>query len=628
MTEKKSIFYLEYKSFFIKRKLFILLPVFILLLAMMQTEIIENKSQRQEIKIANKLENSRAKQFDGYTPYSVYGVTVYGMPAPMNFLSTFKMYSALTAAVDVGIKLIIYQSKKGNNTIPDPAAGYLNFSGLLYLLGSLLVCIYGFGTFDNEKKLKYLCSVRGFKKVLILRPLSRMTLASMTVIILLASAVVLAAVNRIDLIDRRYLAFVFQVLLLMNLFFLTGAAAGSLKHKKIGVPFLAGIFILVNFLAPWIAAKAVKDISPGISEHQTTFDQLKILMAFEKKGINNFADIRSGDGVNEFMKSYLEHDLKILEDIENKHRQAIVERIQKYRDWCLIFPATFYLTSVNEMAGSGFDNYISFYDFAVKTKRQFIEFFFDKEYFSGSEPGKVESFVKGDGNIHYSRGRLPGNFLWGIGLMFIYMVVMTVIAYVNVFKKVYPVKRKLPCEDDLFIHLEKGQKNLLFTGFELLKSKVYNHFSGKEKLKSDISLFTAGPDKDVAEGTIDFVYLVDPGVIDIDTGVLDGFLFGEKKDRNQDKWQVMFRHALGRELIVMDGFLAGLKPDEIDDIMLQIKEKDVYFLLISDDFYFTRALCDNPRHIAYLKSDPTAAPLVRERSEEEKRRRGEEKKGH
>ncbi len=582
--------------------------MFIFLLALMQIGINDYKAKLKDIEISNNLEILKARQFDRYTPYSVYGVRLNCMPSPMNFLLTFKIYGGLSAAVDTGTKLKIYEDKKGNHLFPDLSFGYFNFSGFLLLFGSLISLIYGFEATSKKEFLEFLCSLKSFKKVFFKTLFSRMFFVSFFILLLLLSMVILAYINGINIIETNYFYFGLLGIIVMNFFLSIGTSLGSLKQKKTGKILLIGIFILLNFFAPWMINKIVINFSNGVSEHQIEYDKLKTLMAFEKRSVKEFGNVRSGEKVNEFMRSYLENELKLLEEMEGKHKRKLSEKIEKYKALSILFPSTFYLSSANEISSYGFNNYILFYGFSEKMKRGFIEFYFQKEYFTKPERGKVESFVKGDNNILYSKSSLPGNFSTGIWLTLFYIAGLGFITYFNTYKKLYPVKQKLEFEDDLYINIVKGQLNILFTGLELLKSKLYNHFSKKEKLKSEIN-FVSNGDNDIP-GKIDFIYLPDTkNMEDISPNTLYKFLFGEKLQKNMERWEILFKYALNKRLIILDEFFRGLNPENIADMKLQLKEKDVFNLVISSDYYLTKEISDNVKKIYYLKNDTTASVL-------------------
>ncbi len=577
---------------------------FVILMAMAQVDMKEYLGELNEVEAANRVEKLNAGQFDRYTPYSVYGVRFVIRPATLNFLQVFRVYNDLVSEVDSGTKLLIYESKKGNNVTPDTAAGYLNFTGLLFLLGSILAAVYGYKGYRSEQYLRYLCRLRVFKNVFFSILFARLALFSSMVLGILAGNVVLGRINGINILDSHYLWFSLLVLAVLNFFLFNGAWFGAIKNTRAGISLVVGMILLLDLLVPWLIIKTVKNISVSISEHQTQFDQLEILMAFEKLGIKKFGDLRSGDEVKEFMKSYLENQLKIQEDLESKHRQRIMEKIEKYRAFSVFFPSSFYLAATAEISGKGYNNYFAFYDFTGKKKREFIVFYFQKEYFEEPKPGQVESFIKGNESIFRCQSSLPGNFLLGMVLLFFYMSGSIIGTYFLVYYKVYPIKKKLPGEADLFIHIGKAEDIFFFTGNPLVRAKIYNHFSGEETLESDI-LLVPGPSLDTA-GQIDFSYLPPARELKgIDAKTLYRFLYGEKMEKNREKWLVMLDYAVQSEVIILEDFFKDLDPEDIDEALKILKEKDKFFLVITNDFYLTKDLADK-KNVCFLKSDATA----------------------
>jgi hypothetical protein len=608
MSEEKSIFYIEYKKFICKRNILILSLFFVLLLVMMQIEMNEFKSEKKDILISSEIEKLKANQFDRYTPYGAYGLRLISLPSPMNFLLTFKIYSGLVATVDCGIKLEIFENKKGGDILPDISGGYVNFAGILLVFGSLLSLIYGFMAYSNKHFLNFLCSLNSFKKVFFKILISRVFFVSLSILLLLLSMIILAFINGINIVDYSYFYFALMILLVMNCFLFLGMTIGSLKKKKIGLILLIGIFITLIFITPWMINKVISSISKSISEHQTEYVKLKILMAFEKKSFEKVGTLRSGEVAEELMNDYIDNELKIFEEIEDSYKREIIEKIKKYQALSTFFPSTFYLSSVIEISSQGFNNFIDFYNFSQKTKQEFFIFYIKRKIQSKSQRVKVESFIKGGENIFYSKSSLPGNFSTGIWITLFYIAIMILITYLNTYKKVYPIKKELKFEDDLFINIEKGQLNILFTGYELLKSKLYNHFSQKEKLKSEINFVDNG-NTEIPE-KIDFIYLVDiKNINDISPNTLYKFLFGEKLNKNMEIWEVLFKYALNKQLIVLDEFFNGLNPENIADMKLQLKEKNVFNLVISSDYYLTKEIADNVKHIYYLKNDTSASVI-------------------
>ena len=195
----------------------------------------------------------------------------------------------------------------------------------------------------------------------------------------------------------------------------------------------------------------------------------------------------------------------------------------------------------------------------------------------------------------------------GMVLLFFYMSGAVICTYFIVYNRVYPIKKKLPGEADLFIHIGKAEDIFFFTGNSLVRAKIYNHFSGEETLEGEILL---DPDSSLeTTGQIDFSYLPPASELKgIDAKTLYRFLSGEKMEKNREKWRVMLDHAVQSELVILEDFFKDLTPDEIDEALKILKEKEKYFLVIADDFYMTKVLADK-KNVCFLKSDETASPV-------------------
>ncbi|MCP5052334.1 MAG: hypothetical protein GY940_34520 [bacterium] len=608
---QKSLIYLESRRAI--RDNWILTAAVLLcafLLYMVQMGIWETHEEIKEVKTASNLEAVKHKQFDRYTPYSVYGVRFHCMPTTLNFLLTFQLYDSLGSAVDSGTKLIIYESRKGNQVTPSTSGGYLNYSGIFLLSVSLLGLYFGFNSYKNKKYLKYLCSLKSFNNVFFSILFTRMALFSLYTLFVLFGTAVLTLFNGIDIFNFHFASFALVALLVSNLFLFTGTAAGSLENRKTGITMMILILVLLDIVAPWVVIKTVKNISVSISEQPTELDKLKNLMTFEKRGIKQFKDVRSGKKIKKFVKGYLEKELKEQERMETQHMNRIIEKIDKYRGLSVFFPTIFYFNTATEISGKGFESFTNFYKFTQKMKRKFIEFFFDKRYINPSEPkGKVEPFIKGDESIFPLRSHLPRYFIAGIVILLLYCTGFVIFSYITLRKNIYPVKRHFPEESSLFIHLLEGVPIFFFTAAPLLKSKLYNHFSGRETLSSEIDFLPHAPFD--ASGPIDFAYLPEATALSrISAQTLNIFLNGVKPKTNCHISEVMFAHALRRDLLVFDGFLEGFPPTVIEEFLHQLKDKNKFHLIITADYYMTRALALKKSDIYYLKTDSTAQPIA------------------
>lgn len=603
MKPKQSIYRMELKRVLkMKRILLTFLLLYFGLLGMFQVQVSEYKNEAEETRSAAKLENQKAGQFSGYTAYSVYGLHFTCLPTPLDFLLGFKIHNGLGSSADVGTSLNIYEDKKGKNALPDTFGGYLNFVGILVLAGSIFPSVFGFLGFSDKKRWKYLCSHHSFKKVFLQTAAARMTVVSSFILLLVPATILLGFINGINIIDKHYLLYGLIMIGVGNFFLFLGAAHGASKNKTVGRTVLVIVLVVLLAAVPWAVIKTGRHISLGISAHRTEFDIFEMLMAFEKSGYMKFGDERFSDDVVKFMKSYRDNELKILESMEVRHRRQMVEKADKYSLLSMLFPTTFVMGSALEFSGKGIDGLFALYDYTLEKKIAFINYYFDNEYFKKPKPKEVESFLKGDDALFPLRPALPPYFYLGAILLALYLAAAAVTAYIKMSRRVYD-KQKFHHEEDMFLTLSQSQPNTLFTADPVAKNKLYNHLSGKEKLKSQIELVTGDEFTDAYN--IDFAYLPHPNTLeDIGPKTLHTYLFGKLPEQNMETWEVMFAFALQHKLIVMDDFLEGMHPRHIADILGEIERNERFCLIISSDYYFIDAVVKDKKNIFTLKTDP------------------------
>lgn len=605
MTTDRSIFYLEYKRFVRKRHLFIILTLFALLLLMAQTEFRKYKKDVTDVVKTSEIENLCANQFKTWSTYGIHGTILAASPSPMRFLSLFKLSSQLYAHINSDFGLRIFETRKKDNAVPNPASGFLSFSGLIMVFGGLLILIYGSSSYKNEKDLKFLCTLRPFSRVFWKILFARMLFLTATILILLVCTVILAFLNRINILNSHYLYYYWQAFLFLNLCLAAGTTFGSMKNKFVGTVLLIGLFIL-NTLSPWLICAISNGFSNTISEHQVELDKLKVVMAFENRGIEKFGGERTGDKFQDFIRGFFDSELVLIEDIETKYKNSILENQKTYQTLSTVIPGAFFILNALEVSGQGFDNYSNFYGFTEQQKHEFIQFYADKKYLSENAPEAVQSFVKGDSNIFYSRPAFPVDWLTGTVLNLIYTAFFILFTYRNTYRKVYPKTETMEDEEEVYIPVDRKKTTVFFTTFETLKEKIYNHFAGKEKIKGEIEL---SPEKDFKDpNETDFTFISNDLMKEISPAALHRFLFGEKPGKNMDHWDVLFKYGLTKKLVLFDEFLKT-RPDKLADFTLQLKEKDVASLIVSSDYFFTEHFVDENTPFGYYADEPLGGTL-------------------
>lgn len=608
MKPIKSLYYLEFKKlvcFWTLATLFILIA---LLLGIAQLGIIELKKELSEIEKSNKLEKLHVEQFQRYQAYGAYGIKFYMMPSSLSFMSGFKIYSSLIGTVDHGTKLNIDESRKSPVILPDPAYGFLNFAGLLLIFGSLLSMLLGDKTFKNEKESRFLCSLKRFDRMFVVLITSRMIFITAALILLTLCAALLARLNGLTIPVPYFLAFFGLALLVMNFYYFLGIFAGSLKTRRKRIITFVGLYLALTILPLLVIVNLAKGVSNTISEYQTEYDKLRIYMAIERNGIKRFGNTRSGEEINRFIRGFIANELKIIEDMESKYKNELHDKVGMFQDLSCFFPALFYLSSANEISGGGYKSYFDFYGFIEKMKNEFIKFFFDKEYFSKVESGKVESFIKGDNNIFYCRPGLPPKFLFGIILTLLYTAILVFFSYRNIYRRVFPIHEKMDNEDDFYVEIARGNNNILFTDSELLKAKLYNHLSGKEILKGEIAIIP-GLDNET-DSAAEFTYIPGPEAFaGLSPAILHCFLFGVEPERNMDTWDILLKFLLTQKIVILDQFIKGTEPKRVKELAVWLSQTQLYCLIITNDYYMAKELVKDKHQLFIEKNDPTGKML-------------------
>jgi hypothetical protein len=434
MSIFKPIFVAETKELYVKRNLLILFVVFLLLILFLQDGINDYAAFKKNQEAFKKTESEKVKHYVHMSQYGTYGIRILFIPSPISILfSNSAVYSGLIANIDTGERLGIYNSFKGRELFVEPG-GYMDFSGIIFLLSCLIALLYGFDSIQKKDYLKFLSTNSNYKRVIASVLISRITLMNLIFVKLIGLSVLFLLIKGINVINVFLLYFFIVLFLLVIFFILAGAAIGAIKNKSKYIFLIVCYFVFI-FLIPWTVNKIVyiKAVNGIKSNYKLELDKLKIMMDFERRffkqvGIWQGVDV-APDKVKQLIQSGQEIEYKKLWEYENKMVDDIVKNIKIYLTISAIFPTTFYLSNNKEICSKGFRNFLDFYRYTCKMKYEFIKFYIQKKFYEKSERGKVESFVKGDENLFYGKNRLSSNFLLGIILTIFYIFLLFLLNY-------------------------------------------------------------------------------------------------------------------------------------------------------------------------------------------------------
>jgi hypothetical protein len=485
----------EAKNLFIRRNIVILIAFFILLAAFSCEGTNDYKTILRSQKPFQETEKNKVSLFIHYTLYGIRGVRLMCVPCPLSVIfNDLAVYSDMMANVDTGEGLNIYNSLKGKELFSD-SGGFMDFSGIMLLVGSFLALTYGYDSTRNREYLKLLADISGSKHVIFLILLARVILLSLVFLVLACLSLLWLLLNGINVVNPFFLWFVLGLILAAIFFSLLGAVVGSLKSKAAQLITLPVVYFAFLMLVPWLVQKAVyTEATKSLkSVHDIEYDMLKVMMKLEKRLYDRFGVWKSGKGeasedIKSAIQSGLQNEYKKLQEHENKRLADISRQVNMYQTTAALFPTTFYLSVNKELSSKGFRNFIDFYKYAYEMKYRFIKFYIEKKFHNPVPKEGLEPFIKGKENLFHARSQLPESFGLGLGLSFLYIA--------GLLAALYRIQVKEPKKEikQPQINFKKGENALLvLCQDDKVKSDIFRFYQARENT-SCIDKITVGLD--------------------------------------------------------------------------------------------------------------------------------------
>ena len=392
--------------------------------------IIDSKEKFQDI------ERLKVKQYINYSQYGAYGFRMLFIPGPISvFFVNSSAISELTANVDTGERLNIYNSFKGRTLFAEKAGGFKDFSGIMLLLGSLMVLYFGYESMIYNDYLQYMAGFSGLVKLFLSIVLSRVLIITLTFSVIGGASLLLLKINGLRLpVNEMHHWFVYMgvLMLLFIFFFALGTITGTLKSRFTGFVTLISLWFIFVFLTPWVVnAFTAYRADNIVSNYQMELEKLKILMGFEKQAAEKEGPVTDSNTETErkLVESAWKNEFKKLQVLEKKLETEMQKNIYRFQILSCFLPSTFYLSTANEISGKGYENFIRFYQYIQDLKWKFIRFYIDKKFNSVSLD--VNSFIKGDENLFFAETLFPQCFERGVQLLVIYIIGLLILSYIR-----------------------------------------------------------------------------------------------------------------------------------------------------------------------------------------------------
>jgi len=564
MLEFKTVFYLEFKQITNKKNLYTFFVIIFLLVLL----AIDGKNKFYSFQITKiKFQESEAAKVNSYmlySQYSGYGLRLKYFPSPFFILNNLNVIENLTAHINAGDRLDIYNNVKGENLFRG-TGGFLDYSGISMILIGFFSIFYGLDSFGNNEYLKFLKGLlRSNKKVFSYIYMSRLIIIELLIILSIAVTNLWILIRGTNLFNSNLFVYSLLSVLTSVFFFSVGSIFGKKDKLK-----LAGIYFLLIVLIPLGIIK----ISGLYHENiMNTYSQevkaLDIVMSAESR-------IRSTSMAtpDKIIDGLFKNEYKILKEQEKRIFSSIKSKIKQIHFLASIFPTSFYSSVTREMSG-GFLSCMDFYNFAIEKKDEFIKFYYDKKLQKAEQGrGKLENFIKGDDNIFFAKPHLPFYFSLGITITILGILITTIISYKRLGKR-------MVCEknfEDVELSLKKNIPGYFLTKDSCLENFVFYAFF------DNTSIITVDGETFKGHGCF-YIPKIEELPFVTNRTWMSVLRIKVEKTRGWGTWKLFFEAGISSgKIILSNSLIEGRKGDEIIEMKKTVAENGSVWLEIGGD---------------------------------------------
>lgn len=478
-----SFFSFEVKRLTRIRNLLIFLLITGLFLYLVQDGINLYEDTILNIKTFQEIEKLKVSRITNMNQYALYGFRILFIPTSLSVLFyNSTVFSDITAIINNSERLELYSPMKGKTLFSEKPGRYADFSGLVYLIGCFLSCLYGLLTFRDKEYLKFIRPLVGYKKIFLFETITRMILLNLVFLFCAGLSLVWVFIKGIHIFNIFLLLYIILSIMLFNFFFAIGLTLSSLKNKINQLIVFALVYIALIFFIPWTVDKIISKKAEMITpSYRLEMEKLDALIKFEKRGNESNGEYKkekrlTADERN-LIESFWNGEFMQMQKIEERMIKEIEANAHSFQFYSMFLPTSYYKSFIFEIGSRGFSGFLEYYKYTKEIDKQFMRFYLDKIYYSDND--KVESFVKkGDENIFFFKSKLPFTFLPGFLLTIFYTFVALLFAFFlngkpfKVIKSKKLVGTEFPENQNAayFILCENDQ----------VKTEVFSHFQQQE----------------------------------------------------------------------------------------------------------------------------------------------------
>jgi len=591
---------IEWKRNFCKILMVTIIIFSILAILLLQFGIEKYEKKALNNKKFVEIEQKKVEKHPTYFQYFLYGFRLLSQPHPLLSLShNSAVFGDTIGFVDSGMALKLGKAQIGETTFEKPMGGVMDLSWYFLIVGSILVLVWGFGSFRNTELIKFMLNFTHLRSIYLGIVLARVLLIILVIAILgviIWSQFLLNGISLGSTELTNLLVFIFLTMVVMIIFLLIGSILGTIRNKvRMGVAFFL-IWLVSLLIWPEILNSVFSKIS--VSDLRSNFEQeekrMQILTDMEdelKKYSLNRTD-KAQPPIEVIIETFRKTYQKI-EDLEYEMIDKTKEIAGKLHFWSIFNPVTFYKSVNNELSSMGYGGYTAFYEEVIQKQKAFVDFYIQKRFYEKSQ--KVEPFLAGDDYIFKANGSLPRYFALGLALNLFYVLAAIYLSYFSFKRFIFPKPVDALAFESLSIDLQ-SQNHYIFRFDDPEKDfldQMFNVYSGQERdFRGQIAV---DGESFVNRQKKDFVYLPTvkeiPGELEIKD--LLGLCALSRKDMeylqtkiglvekkrfsdldHPDKVRLLFKIAASKKpgTYLFNNFLLGIPLETMNELFKQLKK--------------------------------------------------------
>ncbi len=417
--------------------------------------------------------------------------------------------------------------------------------------------------------------------------ISRVLLIIFGFLLIFAAMHILAIIEGVDLsqIDFKGLAaYIFVSLLLLLFFFAVGRIISSLRSKLFeGLAMLLVIWFSFIYFIPGIIDTHIEDKADRISSFHKLYEKkIKILHEFEKRVLEELGEFTEEKRAiyGEYVESFYNNEYKQIEALEEQFKNEIADVAESCNNLRVLFPTTFYNMVSSEVSGRSYENFLDFYSYLQKLRRQFLRHWIDRVY--KHDVKVLVNFVKSDENIYKARSRLSENFWKGVIINSVWVIIALLLGNFLFKRRIYPSLKNPELTEPIKAILLDSDKVTVHTLEPEAGEQIPNLFFGK--IKYFKGTFTIEGDTIVTKEKKPFIYFCHPDEFPEDIKLIDLLVFFKRRLKLTAEEFEGLKKSAGEQFL--EKRFSKLKTMEKYNILLAIMELGKWPIYIFYDFTF------------------------------------------